>query len=101
MHDKLKLSAEQEGAWKTFTASVTPTPKERPDREALAKLPAPERIDRMLAHMQQRQERMSQRAAAVKSFYAVLTPAQQKVFDENFMRRHQHGKHHGKSEGKA
>ena len=97
LHDKLHLRAEQESAWQAFTASVPPIPGERPDFEALSKLPAPERMDHILKHMQQRQERVAQRAAAVKALYAVLTPEQQKIFDENFMRR----PHHRKSGEKA
>jgi Spy/CpxP family protein refolding chaperone len=47
----------------------------------------------MLAGMKAREERMTAHLAAVKEFYAVLTPEQQKVFDAEFghpMRRHAH-----------
>ena len=85
LHDQLKLSAAQEPAWKAFTAKVKPAPGEMPNHEERADLKAPERMERMVERMQQRAGRMTERVAAVKEFYAVLTPAQQNVFDANFM----------------
>lgn len=48
---------------------------------------------------------LAERTAAVKEFYAVLTPAQQKTFDENFKKMGQHrfgqrGSHHGAPDGR-
>ena len=97
---KLKITPAQEGAWSTFTASMQPPANRpaRPSREDMAKLTTPERIDRMQAMKTERDARMGQRAAATKTFYAALSPEQQKVFDANTMRRHGHeghGGHHG------
>lgn len=39
------------------------------------------RLDRMQAMAEVRRARMAERAAAIKAFYAQLTPEQQKVFD--------------------
>ena len=78
LHDQLKLSADQEPAWKAFSEKIKPVPGERPNHEELAALKAPER---MAAMMKQREARMTEHVAAVKEFYAVLTPEQQKVFD--------------------
>ncbi|MFD2270255.1 Spy/CpxP family protein refolding chaperone [Undibacterium arcticum] len=47
----------------------------------------------MLAMMKEGEARMSQRLAAMKTFYAVLSPEQKKVFNDNF--RMMHGRHHG------
>ena len=88
LKEKLKLTAAQEPAWATFIAAVK-VPAEmmdkRPDFAELAKLPTPERIDKMQAlHAQHASEMnavMEKRGAATKAFYAVLTPEQQKVFD--------------------
>jgi protein CpxP len=96
---KLKITPAQEGAWSTFTASMQP-PANRPahpSREDMAKLTTPERIDRMQAMKTERDARMSQRAASTKTFYAALSPEQQKVFDANTMRKHHegHGMHKG------
>lgn len=99
LHDKLKLSSDQEGAWRTFAEKMKPgTPPARPDKAEFAKLTAPERMERIHAMMQQREKRMGERVAATKDFYAVLTPEQQKVFNEQFSRgfRHERGHHrHG------
>lgn len=96
LHEQLKLSAAQEPAWKAFTDKVKPAAGERPQHEELAGLKAPERMERMAEHMQQREARMTVRVAAVKEFYAVLTSEQQKVFDENFMAHGKRAKHHSK-----
>ena len=67
----------------------------------LDKLPTPERLDRMRAlHTQRMTEmnlQMDQRADATKTFYAVLTPVQQKVFDAQFSRAA--GRHGGDAKG--
>jgi hypothetical protein len=102
---KLQLTPAQEAAWTSFTRTVQTKPH-APMAAAhaeLDKLPTPERIDRMRSLHTQRMadmgQQMDQRAAAVKTFYAVLTPAQQKVFDEQLSRtagRHgDHNKGHG------
>lgn len=100
LHAKLKLTPEQEPAWNTFAGKVKPAAAgerpERPDPEEFTKLTAPERMEAMLAGMKSREERMTTHLAAVKEFYAVLTPEQQKVFDAEFghgMRRHAHRMH--------
>jgi periplasmic protein CpxP/Spy len=87
LHDKLKLNASQEMAWNTYMAKVKPDERAaRPDRAELDKLTAPERMDWMLAHMKEHEKRMEDRAAATKEFYAVLTPQQKKIFDDEFRR---------------
>ncbi|MDE2442508.1 MAG: Spy/CpxP family protein refolding chaperone, partial [Betaproteobacteria bacterium] len=56
-----------------------------PDPTEIAKLTAPERADKMLEIQKQHQEAMSKHVAAMKDFYAQLTPEQKKVFDEQTM----------------
>ncbi len=88
LKEQLKLTAAQEGAWTTFTSAVK-MPVElmakRPDFTELAKLPTPERIDKMQAlhaqHASEMNAAMEKRGVATKAFYATLTPEQQKVFD--------------------
>ena len=79
----------------------------RPTREDMAKLTTPERIDKMKALRTEQHAVMSlamdKRGEATKTFYAVLTPEQQKVFDEKTMRQG-HGQkggkgHHGGKDG--
>ncbi len=104
----LKITPAQESAWTAYTAAMKPPTDlraNRPDRAALEKLPTPERIDTMKAlrnrHMAEMSAAMDKRGEATKTFYAALTPEQQKVFDAKAMRRHgrdgrmggpQHGK---------
>ena len=92
---KLKITAEQEGAWTSFTDAIKPpaTPPEHPDHAEWAKLTTPERIDRMQAMHSSREAAMSKRADATKTFYAALNADQQKVFDAeslHMMERHAH-----------
>ena len=92
LHDALKLNASQEQAWNTFVAASKPAERAKPgDHAARASLSAPERMERMIERSKQRTAAMEQRLAALKTFYAVLTPEQQKVFDEQAMRG-KHGK---------
>ncbi|MEO8408129.1 MAG: Spy/CpxP family protein refolding chaperone [Oxalobacteraceae bacterium] len=94
LHAKLKLNASQEAAWKTYTDSMTPPDRsQRPDRAALQNMPAPQRMQAMLDRMKQGQTRMESHLAALKTFYAVLTPEQQKIFDAEF------GQHRGHRRG--
>ena len=97
LHDKLKLNPSQETAWKAYMARMAPEERpQRPDRAEFDKLTAPERMEKMLGFMQQREKRMAERVEATKSFYAVLTPEQKKVFDGAFRHRG-HGPRHGKA----
>jgi Spy/CpxP family protein refolding chaperone len=94
LHDKLKLTPAQEPAWNTFAGRMKPEERPaRPDRAEMEKLSAPERMERMLAMMKQGEQRMADRLAAVKEFYAVLTPEQQKTFNEQFGPGRHHGHH--------
>ena len=105
---KLKITASQEGAWTSFTTAMKPPARknDRPDPAELAKLTTPERIDKMHAlrvqHHTEMSAAMDQREAAVKTFYAVLTPEQQKVFDAEHARmgaRRGHFGHGGPGSG--
>ncbi len=86
---QLKLTPAQEGAWKAFVESRKPmaaqTNLQRPDPVEMAKLTTPERIDKMKALRDERMKTMTaamyKHAEATKTFYAALTPEQQKVFD--------------------
>lgn len=106
---KLQLSPAQEGAWTTYTAAMKPPADfivKRPDRAELDKLPTPERIDKMKALHTQRMTDMNtamdKRGEATKTFYAALTPEQQKVFDTRAMRHHgPEGRMGGPRDGKG
>lgn len=81
LHDQLKLQASQEGAWKTFVASMKPGERVMPPKPQAGET-APQRMERMLDMMKQHQDAMQKRLDALKTFYAQLTPEQQKVMDQ-------------------
>ncbi len=104
LKSKLQLTAEQEPAWRAFTGAMTPPARpamaeRQAQRAEMAKLPTPERIDRMKALREQRQAEMNahaeRRGQASKAFYASLTAEQKKVFDEETARLMRHGGEHG------
>lgn len=80
---ELKITTEQEPAWNAFVARTAHEPRamKAGAREDGSKLTTPERLDKMLALRAERDAQMIKRIDATKSFYAVLTPEQQKVFD--------------------
>ncbi len=107
----LKITPAQEAAWNAFVARTAPEPRMGRDvsREDWAKLTTPQRLDKMQALKAERDARMDKRIDATKSFYAALTPEQQKVFDSQrhggfqragmqgergMMGKHHHGGHH-------
>jgi hypothetical protein len=69
--------------------------QQRHERGEFARLTTPERLDRMREMRAVRNAEMDRRADATKTFYAQLTPPQQKAFDEIslkfFGRGHRHG----------
>jgi hypothetical protein len=92
----LKVTPAQEAAWTTYTDAIKPTPHSTQrasmaaSKAELSQLPTPERLDRMRAmrteHMAAMTTQMDQRADATKTFYAVLSADQKKVFDDQFGR---------------
>lgn len=99
---KLKVTPAQEGAWTTYTAALQPTPHARPTPEQRAefdKLTTPQRIDKMKEMRTQRMTEMNasmdKRGEATKTFYAALTPEQQKTFDAEHKKHGGPGRHGG------
>jgi hypothetical protein len=96
----LQITPAQEGAWSAWTAAMRPSAQmmqQRGQREEFARLTTPERIDRMRQLRAQRSAEMDRRADATKTFYAQLTTAQQKAFDEvslKFFHRRGRGHRH-------
>ncbi len=84
LKSRLQLQTGQEPAWNQFEAAVKPPahPPVRPDRNALENMSTPERMERMQAFKAERDAMMQKRMEATKTFYAGLSPAQKKVFDE-------------------
>ena len=79
---QLKLTPEQEPAWTAFMAAMQPAQRTaRLDPADMEKRTTPERIDRMRALRAQQAAEADRRGEATKTFYAALTPEQQKTFD--------------------
>lgn len=110
LHDLLQIKPDQEAAFHTFLAALDqarPHHGQRQDGKGRgagaqgapkAPLTTPERLDRMNQRMAERtaerQQRMQQTTAAVKAFYAVLSPEQRKAFDDLPVLK-TGGRHHG------
>lgn len=90
---QLSLTAEQEAAWTHWVESVGPVDgMGRPDMKKAdwAGLTTPQRLDKMQsmheAHSQRMAQALARHAEATKAFYAALTAAQQKTFDQMTLR---------------
>ena len=95
MHDKLKITPEQEGAWKAFLDSHHHEQHQAPsadERKAMDALTAPARMEKMLEKRREGLAMMQKHVDALKQFYAVLTPEQQKTFDDAHRHMRQHMK---------
>jgi hypothetical protein len=85
LRDILQLRSDQDGALKAYLAGLEP--KDRPDWKhdgedgPKAPLTTPQRLDREAEHLARATEAFKARAAATRSFYAALSPSQQKAFD--------------------
>jgi len=81
----LQLQPSQDAALNAFLDAMKPPQgmREHHDHDMAAHqaLTTPERLDKMAARMDERRARFNQTAAAIKQFYAQLSPAQQKAFD--------------------
>ena len=90
---QLSLTAEQEAAWTHWVESVGPVDgMGRPDMKKAdwAGLTTPQRLDKMQsmheAHSQRMAQALARHSEATKTFYAALTEAQQKTFDQVTLR---------------
>lgn len=85
LRQALVLRPDQEGALQAFVAAMAPKPGEaerlRAEAERDQTLPTPQKLDRMLAHMDEMRAGVLARVTATKGFYAQLTPQQQRAFD--------------------
>jgi hypothetical protein len=84
LHDILNLRPDQDAALHAFLTSMAPPRREdmrreRPDEAG--KLTTPQRLDRMAQRLAERQTEFQTRAAAIRQFYAALSPEQQRAFD--------------------
>ena len=109
LKEQLKLTAAQEDAWKQFVDAMhSPAPPAPQEREDWRTLTTPQRLDRMQEMADKHHAAMRQRHDAIRTFYAQLTPEQQKVFDDYHARppfghgkRDKRGPRHGTPGGPA
>lgn len=83
LHEKLKLSASQESAWQTYIATSTKniTPTKNAGETDFNNMTSPDRMQKVIELMKERENRMQAQLTNLKTFYAALTPEQQKIFD--------------------
>ena len=85
LHDALQLTPDQAGAWGAFAAASTPSPdqeaRERAAQSMMASLRSPQRVDLSISAAEADLQTLRERGAALKAFYAALTPTQQAIFD--------------------
>ena len=110
LHTKLNLKPGQEPGWQTFVTGLqagrpSPKPHERRDWDEMTMETTPERLDHMLARIDDMRTHLAQMDQIVKVFYAGLSKDQQTIFDDNFrFPEHPHagpgdGEHHGMGHG--
>lgn len=85
LHDALHLAPDQDAAWRAFAAASAPSPdqeaRERAAQSMMASLRSPQRVDLSISAAEADLQTLRERGAALKAFYAVLTPGQQTIFD--------------------
>jgi Spy/CpxP family protein refolding chaperone len=83
LHQALKLTPKQEPGWQRLIDSELPKATANAVQSIdWEKLTAPERAEKMLELTKIRQDLMAEHVAALKAFYASLTPEQQKAFED-------------------
>lgn len=88
LREQLKLTPSQDAAFASYMAARKPQRQgQKVEREAWKTMSTPARMELRLERARGRLAAMENQVAATKAFYAVLTPEQQKVFDENSARR--------------
>lgn len=85
LHDALRLSPAQEDAWRTYQAAIAPDPQAQQRHRAadmlLPQVPTPRRVALIEATAQADLADLHRQGEAVKAFYGVLSPDQQRTFD--------------------
>ncbi|MFM6985395.1 MAG: Spy/CpxP family protein refolding chaperone [Hydrogenophaga sp.] len=105
----LRLSPEQAAAWSAFVVRTEPQPPQAGALMHRRDMTTPQRLEAMQALHAEHSARMARHIDATRSFYAQLTPEQQKSFDAHTgglrpagmhgERRHAGKAHHGSAHG--
>ena len=87
LHDDLRLSAGQEGAWQQYLRAIDEGGQMQARRQAaeqmLPQIPTPRRLALMDATMSDELADFRRQRTAVEAFYNRLTPDQQRIFDQD------------------
>ena len=85
LHDELRLTPEQEGAWRQYAAAMNDQGQMQARRQAaelmLPQLQTPRRLALMQATMADELGDFNRQSLAIDAFYGALTPDQQRTFD--------------------
>lgn len=90
LHDLLQIKPDQEPAFRTFVSTLEQSRPQRGQRRDGARdraqgereaLTMPQQLDRAAQRLADAQQRLQKEAAAVKTFYAALSPDQRKALD--------------------
>ena len=91
LHDSLRVTPAQEGAWQAYVAAIAADQqadaRRRTAAQMMPQLPTPRRLALMQAEMAAEQADLKRTAAAVLGLYNQLTPAQQQLFDRQTLPR--------------
>jgi hypothetical protein len=94
LKEALKLGPEQEASWQEFIHATQPkVPNMHHDKEAMALMSVPERMEKRLAMAEHRLAVKRQHLQAFKTFYASLSVDQQRVMERAHMRMQKMRKH--------
>jgi hypothetical protein len=87
LHDDLRLSSGQEGAWQQYLRAIDEGGQMQARRQAaeqlMPQIPTPRRLALMDATMSDELADFRRQRAAVEAFYNRLTPDQQRTFDRD------------------
>lgn len=87
LHDDLRLTPDQDGAWRQYVAGMDDGGQMQARRQAaevlLPQIPTPRRLALMEATLTQELADFRRQKEAIETFYARLTPDQQRTFDRD------------------
>lgn len=87
LHTDLHLTASQETAWADFSKAYSMSPqeiaKQQRAQSSMQTMTGPQRVDLSIELAKENLVGLQRRGDALKSFYATLSPQQQKTFDQD------------------
>lgn len=88
LHTALQLTPAQETSWAEFLNKIKPVKMEEPAPQNWKNMSTPDRLDRRLSYVKAHEIKMTEHAAAVRTFYDTLTQDQKGIFDKQFQTYH-------------